>query len=353
MKVFADQKLLEYSGRIDFEDEKAPEFVYPCSYVKIRFTGTSIKADIVNKNVYWDNYLGVILDGVQHKVKISNEVKVQTLILAQNLADGAHEAMLFKRQDACHTFVFLGFEIDDGAKVCPLLPKPGRRIEVYGDSVSAGEVSEAVEFVGKPDPAWHQGEFSNSWYSYAWMTARRLHAQIHDIAQGGIALCDHTGWFCEPNAVGMESVYDKISYHPGFAKKKEWDFKKYRPHVVIVAIGQNDSHPLDYMKEDYDCGRACAWRSRYKKFIGKLQSIYPRAQIILTTTVMEHDSSWDDAIEEVCGEISNPAVHHFLYSLNGKGTPGHIRIPEAKQMAEELSTYIESLGEKIWEDENV
>lgn len=45
------------------------------------------------------------------------------------------------------------------------------------------------------------------------------------------------------------------------------------------------------------------------------------------------------------------AVHHFLYSNNGRGTPGHIRRPEAEKMAEELSAYIESLGEEIWEDE--
>ena len=66
---------------------------------------------------------------------------------------------------------------------------PERKIEVYGDSVYAGEVSEAVEYTGKEDPEYN-GEYSNSWYSYAWMTARKLNAQIHDIAQGGIALKD-------------------------------------------------------------------------------------------------------------------------------------------------------------------
>ena len=76
-------------------------------------------------------------------------------------------------------------------------------MEVFGDSVSCGEVSEALEYVGKPDPE-HDGEYSNSWYSYAWMTARMLNAQIHDIAQGGIALLDGQGWFHEPDQIGME-----------------------------------------------------------------------------------------------------------------------------------------------------
>ena len=45
-------------------------------------------------------------------------------------------------------------------------PLPERRIKVYGDSVSAGEVSEAVDYTRKEDPE-HNGEYSNSWYSYA------------------------------------------------------------------------------------------------------------------------------------------------------------------------------------------
>lgn len=44
--------------------------------------------------------------------------------------------------------------------------KTDKRIEVYGDSVSAGEVSEAVDFVGKEDPE-HEGGYSNSYYLMA------------------------------------------------------------------------------------------------------------------------------------------------------------------------------------------
>ena len=55
-----------------------------------------------------------------------------------------------------------------------------------------------MDYTGKTDPE-HQGGYSNSWYSYAWMTARMLNAQIHDIAQGGIALMDGQGWFHEPS----------------------------------------------------------------------------------------------------------------------------------------------------------
>ena len=104
------------------------------------------------------------------------------------------------------------------------------------------------------------GEYSNSWYSYAWMTARNLHAQLHDTSQGGIALLDKTGWFMEPDYLGIESCYDKIEYQPELSEVKPWDFSRYTPDVVIFAFGQNDNHPDDYMAEDYNSARSENWR---------------------------------------------------------------------------------------------
>ena len=195
----------------------------------------------------------------------------------------------------------------------------------------------------------YDGEYSNSYYSYAWMTARNLNAEIHDIAQGGAALLDGTGWFDGPDFMGMESIYDKIQYYPKPEKPSKWDFQQYRPHVVIVAIGQNDANPDNYMAENYEGEKAKHWRNSYRDFVAKLRTIYPKATIILATTILGHDANWDKAIDEVCHELADERIHHFLYSNNGTGTPGHIRIPEAEQMSKELTAFIESLGEGIWE----
>jgi len=351
MYILPDQEQIQYSGRIDFSDPKAPEFVYPCSSAALRFTvqGGALRVDVTNRKNYWDNYLGYILDGEQGKLRLegSEEKPIRGMYtIAENLEPGEHSLLLFKRQDSCHTITLHGFEVgtDEDVSLLACPPKPERRIEVYGDSVSAGEVSEAVDYVGKPDPEWHQGELSNSWYSYAWMTARKLNAQIHDIAQGGISLIDGIGWFAGPEYVGMESVYDKIQYNPAFGITKRWDFSLYRPQVVIIAIGQNDSNPYDFMKEDYDGAQAAHWRENYGAFVRVLRSIYPETEIVLATTLLNHDPNWDRSIGAVCESLKDPKVHHFLYKRNGRGTPGHIRIPEAEEMASELAEYIETLG---------
>ena len=349
MQIKPEYPALQYEGRIDFDNPSAPVLVFPCTSIGMKFTGTFLKVTLENHHAYWDNYMGYILDGKQEKIKLPESGKV-TLTLAEHMEDKEHEILFFKRMDSCHMVTFYGFEVEEGAVVSAPAPLPERRIEVYGDSVSAGEVSEAVDYAGKPDPE-HQGEYSNSWYSYSWMTARKLGAEIHDIAQGGIPLLDNTGWFAAPDYKGMESCYDKIEYHPDLSKPKQWDFSKYTPHVVIVALGQNDNHPVDYMAEDYHCEKAVYWRKRYQEFVLELRKRYPKAEIILTTTILQHSSNWDESIEAVCRELKDAKIHHFMYSQNGCGTPGHVRISEAEIMSDELAAYIESLGEEIWKDE--
>ena len=343
MFIKFDNEFLEYSGRIDYETDKSI-FTFPCSYVKVKFKGCYLKAIVDNKHLYWDNYLGIIVDGKQSKVKLLNVDGKQEIELVnmQDLAE--HEVMIFKRQDSCHELGFYGFEADDAATLIKLPSKPELKLEVYGDSVSAGEVSEATDYVGKPDPQWHQGELSNSYYSYAWLTARKLNAQLHDIAQGGIALLDNTGWFNEPDYIGMESVYNKVRYNPAFGEETKWDFSKYTPDVVIVAIGQNDNHPVDYMAKEYQCQQAKNWREHYRKYVLNLKTIYPNAHIVLCTTILEHHKNWDISIDEICKEIADDKVHHFLFENNGAGTPGHIRIQEAERMSDELVEFIKGLG---------
>ena len=95
------------------------------------------------------------------------------------------------------------------------------------------------------------------------------------------------------------------------------------------------------MAQNYDCEASKHWRSAYAWWIRAIRAKYPHAQIILTTTILGHDAAWDRAIDEVCRELSQTdgRVHHFLYSKNGCGTPGHVRANEAAEMAKALAAY--------------
>ena len=347
MKILPNNSSLIYSGRIDLSDPFAIVWTYPGTFVRMKFKGTQLFIHVRNKHNYWNNYLGVAEGDAQTKLLLPEEGEATIEIPLQTTQDNIHEVTIFKRQDACHELTILGFEIncntDDECELLEASPLPPRRIEVYGDSVSAGEVSEAIDYVAKADPE-HNGEYSNSWYSYAWIAARKLDAQLHDIAQGGVALLDNTGWYHEPDYIGMEHVWNKMRYDSLYGQVTEWYFSKYTPDIVIVAIGQNDSHPDDYMKTDYEGEKAKNWRIHYRQFLAKLRETYPDAWIICCTTLLQHDIGWDMSISQAVLDIADKKISHCVFQRNGKATPGHLRIPEAEEMAEELCHYIHSLN---------
>lgn len=388
MKIDLKDTHLRWSGRIYWGEGEKALWIFPATSLRFRMRGRKAVLRVRNYNQYWENSLGIIVDGVQTKCVLKNEGVTEMVLFdegqnhfatsqvitgqitnqqpaadeskegtvrledekevvpiekaEQSIEQGIREVFIFKRMDSCHLCEIESLEVSEDAEFLPLPEIENRKIEVYGDSVSAGEVSEAVGYTGKEDPE-HNGEYSNSWYSYAWMTARNLRAQIHDIAQGGIALLDNTGWFLEPEAVGMESAWDKVQYNPYYGKLISWDFQKYRPDVVLVAIGQNDNHPEDYMKENYLGEKAIYWREHYKQFLLHLREKYTEAYIICHTTLLCHDISWDNAVDEVVESLNDQKVSHYLFKRNGIGTPGHLRISEAQEMADELAVYISKL----------
>lgn len=340
---------VRYTGRIGTPTTETVRLVYPYTSASFRFTGTCLGLRLINRRAYYRSFIGAMIDGREYTIPLSKDDESIDVTIASNLTEGTHTVTVFKRQDGSHYLDLQGFLVNETADILPPATlRPARRMEVYGDSVSAGEVSEAVAYAGKPDPD-HDGQYSNSWYSYAAITARNLNAELHDIAQGGASLLDGIGWFNGPDYVGMESIYDKIDYNPSLGSVKQWDFSRYDPDVVIVALGQNDAHPDDFMKIDYHSPTSREWRAHYASFLHTLRRLRPHALIICTTTILEHDASWDTAIDDAVRSVNDPKIVHFLYSLNGRGTPGHIRIPEAYGMANELTAFIRSFGEGVWD----
>ena len=333
---------IRLTGRIDTANDRAA-FCWCGNQLAFRFKGSYISISAENECFGPDTLIGAVIDGEEREYYVGRDVSLD-IVIAENLPDAEHEVIIYKRMEG-HYFTVKSITVD--GELLPLPPKPQKRIEVYGDSVSAGSVVDAHDYVGKSDPE-HNGQWDNAWHAYPQIVARLLPAEVYDTSQGGIAIFDRTGYFEMPDTRGVESCYDLVRYS-AYKPQKAWDWS-FVPHVVIMAVGQNDAHP------DPDCLRNKEyyekWVGKYIEIINGIRSHAPKSTVILALTVLMHDPIWDDALADIAERLGGKdgRAYHFMYTRTGKATPGHPRYEEQVEMAEEMTAFLKSLPAETWDD---
>ena len=334
-KITPDNPNFNYSGRVNWEDNQAPAFSYPGTAVEFKFTGTSLKVELSEGGWGGENYIDVYLNDNPEPITIKLQKKLGrsvTYDIASGLENKVHKAVIVKRNDYV-TGEFKLNSITIEGELLPTDPDSPRKIEVYGDSISAGAAVE-YEQIGVQDPDGSNDHLADANDSYASMIARNYDAELSLIAQSGASLIDGFGYWHQ--GTGMEAFYDK--YAP-LDDAPLWDFSKYNPDLVIIALGQNDSATIAI---DQDL-TAQAWKDRYKKFIANLRTKYPDAYFVGMFPNMYHDRQWDtyltDAIAEYRQEYNDERVFSLIHE---QVTPGHPRISEQQLMADTLQEFIDN-----------
>ena len=333
-KITANNKNFDYPGRVNWKNSQAPSFAYPGTAVKFRFTGTSLKVELSEDAWGSENYVDVYLDDNPQPVTIQlqrNGGKPVVYDIASGLEDRVHNAVIVKRNDyITGDFKFNGVIID--GELLPPNQDSKRKIEVYGDSISAGAVVEHDQ-IGVQDPDGDNYQLYNGYYSYASVLARNYDAEVSLIAQSGASLIDGFGYWHQ--GTGMEAFYNKLAPLDDAAA---WDFSDYSPDLIIIALGQNDSATI---KIDEDM-TAQAWKNRYKQLIYNLRSQHPNAYFIGMFPNMYHDRQWDIYLTEAIAEYRQEHNDNRVFSLiHQQVTPGHPRISEQQLMADTLKEFID------------
>lgn len=344
MRIYPDNSAFFYMGRIDVSDARNPLFIYAGSLLEVTFTGTSCSVYIKNEPFNDFTSLGALVDGIQYKIELEkcNDERLYKIVDGLS-ADAPHKLTIFKRQAAAHYFRFCGLELDDNTEISACENTRQLKLEIFGDSVSAGEVVEAVYYETHCDPENHGGIYDNSWFSYTLSTARKLNAYLNNNSQGGIALFDKTGYFNGPDIetmLGIETTYNKLSYVPYSNEKfSDWDFKRYTPDLVIFAIGQNDANPNpDAIKEP---AYAEKWLAKFEEIVRDLQEKYGKeTKFLFILTLLKHYPIWDDMLDRLSERLNSDNMRHYRFRRCGQATDGHPRITEQEEMALELSDYI-------------
>lgn len=216
--------------------------------IAARFKGTGISAHLKDEGGH--NFFQVIVDG-EPKAVLKSESRRDTYTLAEGLPDGVHDIAIYKRTEArVGEVVFSGFEPQ--GTMLPAPPAAERRIELIGDSITAGYGNEGPGAVCTFNP-----QEENQYATYGAIAARALNAEHITIAWSGKTIGEMTDFYERTLPAHTDSV---------------WDFKTWIPQLVVMNIGTNNF-------ATYDPGEARYVRI-YTNLFDRVRKAYPQALIV-------------------------------------------------------------------------
>lgn len=319
-----------YEGRVGFTDDAAV-LSWPGTSVYFNFKGTNIEA--VLKDSDTSNYYNVIIDGeIYSKIHLDTTKKVY--LLASGLKNTTHTLQLFKRTewDKGKTF-FYGA---GGSKVKALAasPKPSRKIEFFGNSITCGYAIEDYQNDS------HIGYYENNYDSYAAITARHFNAQYHCTSKSGIGIT--ISWF----PLIEKEMYNRLDATDSTSR---WDFSQYIPDVVVINLLQNDSWLVnrpDHEQFKYRFGTQKPSEefiiSEYRNFVQSVRAVYPSAKIICMMGNMDitrDGSVWPSYVTKAVEQLNDKNIYTLFVPF--KNTSGHPKTKEQKEMADVLISFID------------
>ena len=282
-----------------------------------------------------DNYYNIILDNDSLFILHTDTIK-RYYQLASQLPKGKHTIEIFKRTewDRGKTS-FYGFQIKGNPKLLHKSEPPKRKMEFYGNSITAGYAVEDTSGKDSPDST-----FTNNYLSYAAITARHFNAAYQCICRSGIGIT--VSWI----PLIMPELYDRLN--PTDPNSK-WAFSQYSPDIVVINLFQNDSWLVNMPNSE-------AYKTRfgnespddaylinaYQQFLSKIRTHYPNAHIICSLGCMDavkEGSIWKDYIKTAAANLNDEMIYtHFMPYLEASTHPS---IKDQEIMANHLIQFIE------------
>jgi lysophospholipase L1-like esterase len=252
-------EIVHYVGRFDTSDPKGPRFAWSGSSVLARFTGPAISVRLKDEGF---NTFVVFLDG-RPSGTITTFPGRDAYPLGTGLGPGEHEVMLYKRTEARVGEVqFGGFVTAPDGQLVATSFRPTRRIELIGDSITAGYGDE-----GTSPTCTFRPSSENEYMAYGAITARNLHAEHMTIAWSGKTVQQ------------MAELYDRTL--PA-RSSSPWDAQRWVPDVVVVNLGTNDFAKGDPGESTFKRG--------YMSLLAHVRGLHPHAFVVCALGPMLTDS---------------------------------------------------------------
>jgi lysophospholipase L1-like esterase len=252
---------VQLAGRFDKYESTPAKFGWVGSAMIARFNGTGATIQLDGS----DDRYQVVVDGTPSTtiLKVTSSGKFQ---VAKGLTAGTHDLVVWRRSESnWSTSSYLGIEIDGGQLLAPPA-RPERRIEIFGDSITAG-----YGLDGQGPSCSMSQDNSNHYLTYGALTARKLSAELHTVAWSGIGMYRNYGQTAPAaDTLNMPKVYARTMPSVDGA----WDFSQWKPHAVVINLGTNDA------SSNGDPGTP--YRTAYLDFVRGLRQKYPDTFFVLT-----------------------------------------------------------------------
>jgi lysophospholipase L1-like esterase len=285
----ADDANIQYTGRIDASNAKLPKFSQGGVSMTARFKGIAVSAMVKDEHRYgkYVNHYDVILDGAPHgKITFDQNNDSATYPIAADLAYGEHQVTVVRRTEPTAGLgYFLGFQI--AGEILPAPERPARRIEIIGDSITAGAGAASIDPADctAPPDGWGLG-VEDVYKSYGPVLAQSLAAEFQVIGVSGIGLVRDYSSNPVDDLRNMPQVYDLL--FPQLTNSPTWDRASagWVADAVVIGLGTNDYSPGDAPRPKMD---QATWVAAYVAFVGALRAHYPNAHVFMISSALLGD----------------------------------------------------------------
>ena len=330
---------ISYMGRV-LKTKDSTVVYWPGTSAMVRYTGSEVK--LTMRSLRENGYFYAIIDGdVSKAVKFCSDSLRRTFAFAHGVKWGSHTLQIYKLSNSTSANIIYGFELETKARLKGPARAAKKKIEFYGNSITAGHSVDLVQGAGNAGLP----EFFNNYYSYAALTSRHFNAQQSIVARSGIGIM--VSWFPEI----MPEIYNRLDPSD---PKSSWDFSSYNPDIVVINLFQNDYWLVNLPEHKQFKARFGNIKptedfivTSYLNFIKNIRKVHPKAQIICCLGNMnatEAGSKWPGYIERAVKLTHDTKIHTLFFPY--KKTDGHPNKQEQQAMADLLIKFIET--KLIW-----
>lgn len=244
---------IHWVGRYDATDPAAVRMGWSGVGLVVRFAGTGASVRMDDQG----RYFTVVVDGAVQPT-LATSGGMQDYVLATGLPAGEHTVELYRRTEGSFGATVFEEVVLEGELLAP--PAVTRRMELVGDSITAGYGNEGVS------PCSFSAETENHYQTYGAIASRTLGAELHTVAWSGKGIIYNYG---DDMNQPLPELYDRTIASDGAAWSYDW-----QPDVVAVNLGTND------FSTDNDPSQPL-FVDEYVGFLAHVREVYPDTFILV------------------------------------------------------------------------